>query len=327
MKNGNWHLASIWNEALDAKEEREYEPRDYIWASELGGSYYDRYYRMDGRKPTTPPNLRSRRKFEGGNLTEWIVQQILARAGILQSTQEYIMYEGVMKVTGKADFTAGGQINTNVKLSDLPETFQIAAKLFLKTLQEKYPDGLQEVNLEIKSCSGLMFDRYLKAPSQLHGLQAFHYAYNTDRPTLLIYVSRDDFRIVEWIIKPDSETWLELYLADIEQMKEILELDEPEKEPLLSWDDERFSKNWKVEYSNYLTDYGFKRPDLYVDKARVATRLNNVLKRIRAGKDLTKVNKEALQLGIEFYPDVENIINKEMEKYGRSTEPNPSESN
>lgn len=312
-----WSLAGIWNASLDVNPPREYEPRDYIWASELGGSYYDRYWKMKGRKPTTPPNLRSRRKFEGGNLTEWIVLQILARAGVIKSSQEYIVStDDYTKVTGRADFTAGGDIKllTERDVEDLPETFGAMAEAIIAKLKEKYPEGLKDVNIEIKSCSGMMFDRYLEAPSQLHGLQSFHYAHNTKRPTMLVYVSRDDFRLAEWIILPKSQKWLKLYNEDRITMALTLDLKRKElnKEPLLTWDGKKFQKNWKIEYSNYLTDYGFKRPSLYAKPAQsTALRLTNVVKRIRDGKELSKVNLKTLEECYRFYPGAEEIIDKE----------------
>lgn len=321
-----WSFAGIWNRTLAINPPRERTPRDYVWASELGGSYYDRYFKMKGRKPTTPPNLRSRRKFEGGNLTEWIVTQILDRATILEASQEYITYEGPLRVTGRADLRAGGKI---MRLSewdteDLPETFGAMAEVMIDRLRERYPDGLEDVNLEIKSCSGIMFERYMKAPSPVHGLQAFHYAYNTKRPTMLVYVSRDDFRIAEWAILPGSKKWLSLYEDDLYEMKKMLTLKSKTvkasyKEPLLSWNKEsgRFSKNWKVEYSNWLTDYGFKKPDHYAKPAQsCALKLSNIVKRIRDGKPVEgKVNVKTLEGCYEFYPEAEAIINLEKEKH------------
>ena len=206
-----WNLTSIWNESLDVDNQREVVARDYAWASELGGSFYDRYWKMKGRIPTTPPNLRARRKFQGGNLTEWIVLQILSRAGVLKSSQEYITYEGdPMRVTGKADFVAGGEIQllSESDLLALPESFAAVAESIVTKLQESHPEGLRHVNIEVKSCAGMMFERYELAPSPQHELQAFHYALNTDRPTLLIYVSRDDFRICQYIILPDDQKLL-----------------------------------------------------------------------------------------------------------------------
>lgn len=178
------------------------------------------------------------------------------------------------------------------------------------------------MNLEVKSCSGMIFDKYLKAPSKLHALQAFHYAYNTKRPTMLVYVSRDDFRIAEWVILPKSAKWLELYEQDINLMAEIIKLDKKEipKEELLVWEDDRFSKNWKIEYSNYLTDYGYKRPDLYSKPAAsAAMRLNNIVKKLREGKPIDgKVNVNTLKECYEFYPEAENIINEVKEQHGRT---------
>lgn len=329
MSKKPWVFVGMWNQALALNPPRVYEPRDYIWASELGGSFYDRYFKMKGRKPTTPPNLRSRRKFEGGNLTEWIVMQILARAGVLTASQEYITYEGsALKVTGRADLRAGGDIKEVVKgdMLDFPDTFAVMAESVIAQLREKYNEGLQDVNLEIKSCAGQMFDRYRKAPNKLHALQAFHYAYNTKRPTILIYVSRDDFRIAEWVILPGSRNWLNLYEEDIVDMANILTLSEKEvkakyKEPLLAWDGEKFQKNWKIEYSNYLTDYGYRRPDLYADKAgSIARRLTNIVKKIREDKPIDgKVNVQTLEECYQYYPGAEAIINKYKETHNGST--------
>lgn len=326
MKMSNsWGLTSIWNASLDVDNHREYVARDYCYASELGGSYYERYWKMKGRVPTTPPNLRSRRKFQGGNLTEWIVLQILARAGVLKSSQEYITYEdGPIRVTGRADFTAGGDIQllSESDLQTLPESFADAAEEIIKKLQELHPEGLREVNIEVKSCSGIMFERYELAPSPQHTLQAFHYAYNTNRPTLLIYVSRDDFRICEWPILSKNEKYLKLYQEDIKKMAHIIDIKEddvseyiyqgkPVKEQLLVWNAGKFSSNWKIEYSNYLTDYGFEYPEQYGKPAKsFALRLTNVAKKIKEGKELTKINYKTLKEGVEFFPEASDIFAK-----------------
>lgn len=323
--NDTWSLAGVWNETLDIDNHRPYEPRDYIWASELGGSFYDRYWKMKGRVPTTPPNLRSKRKFNGGNLAEWIVEQILKRAQILQSSQEYITYEdGPMRVTGRADFVAGGTVQelSPEELSDLPESFVPVAEATLANLKEKHPDGLREVNIEVKSTSGMMFERYQEAPGRNHALQAFHYAFNTKRPTLLVYISRDDFRICEWIISPDSEKWKDIYDKDISIMAETIGLSEDDvtdiREELLVYDPEteKFSKNWKIEYSGYLTDYGFEIPEEYAKPAQSkALRLNNIIKRLKEYKEMSKANLKTIAECCEWYPTAEEIINNLKEKY------------
>lgn len=321
IKN-NWSFSSLWNASLDIDRQRELVERDYVWASELGRGFYDRYWKMKGREPTTPPNLRTRRKFEAGNLMEWVIRQVLSRAGVLKESQEHIVYEGgPIKVTGRCDFRAGGEVTplSEGDLIGMPENFAAIASHTVDLLMDKYPDGLREVGLEIKSCAAIMFDRYLEAPGPHHALQAFHYARTTKEPFLLIYVSRDDLRMCEWIILPEHEQYRILYDKDLKDMSEYLKFSEEEisehKEPLLLWEDEKFKKNFEVEYSNYLTDYGFERPDEYTDKAKISTRLNNVVKSIKIGKKLSKLNLEAIELGVSFYPEVENILNKLKEKY------------
>lgn len=317
-------FAGIWNSALDVNPKREYVAREHIWASELGRGYYDRYHKMKGRKPTTPPNLRSRRKFEGGYLTEWVVMQVLARAGVLRSAQVRVEYKSPaidMKVTGKADFLIGGKVKdlTNKDLKNLPETFGIVAKIVVERLQKKYPNGIPVMNIEVKSVSGMVFERYAKAPGLNHALQAFHYALGKGRPTLLVYVSRDDFRIAEWVIRPKSPHWCKLYDEDITGMSEFIKLKRKDvpKEPLLKWDGEQFSKNWEIEYSNYLTDYKFDRPELYAKPAQsCALRLSNIVKKIREGKPIDgKVNLKTLEECYAFYPGAEEIILRLKEKH------------
>jgi hypothetical protein len=326
----SWLLSSVWNKSLDTDRTREIVPRMHIWASELGGSYYDRYFKMKAREPLTGPDTRARRKFEAGNLTEWVVKQILVRAGILQSSQNYITYDRELRVTGRCDFIAGGYPSP-VTLNDLPETLAMVANQALELLYNA--DGLATQILEIKSCSAAMFARYEQGPGIHHALQAFHYAYNLKLPAHLVYVCRDDLRMVEWIISPSSRKWKKLYDQDIAQMAAVIEtydkakeeLTEEEfnevitelKEPLLVWNkkERRFNKNYRVEYSLYLPDYGFKQPGEYADITRsLVGRLNRVIKRIDEGKKLTDLNIRALQDAVAFWPGVKEIIYGRVDK-------------
>lgn len=330
-----WSFAGVWNKALDTDKQRELVERDYVWASELGRGYYDRYWKMHARKPTTPPGPRAQRKFEAGNLTEWVMAQVLARAGVLRESQTHL--EDIqetyganggesIKVTGRLDFMAGGDIANpeDVDLVGLPDSFQDMTTLAIERLREMYPTGLKEQGIEIKSCAGMMFDQYLRAPLTHHALQAFFYAKTTGKPFILVYVSRDDLRICEWLILPESEAWQLKYDLDLKHMNMVYHLTPQEvrekfKEPLLNFNDEteKFSKNFEVEYSSYLTDYGFDRPDQYKDKAASpARRLNLIVKKIREGKDITgKVNVKSLEECYAFYPDAEPIIKSLEAKY------------
>jgi hypothetical protein len=327
----SWSFTQVWNEALDAMPERETEPREHIWASELGRGYYDRYFKMHGRQPTTPPNLRSRRKFEAGNLTEWVVQQILMRANVLRSTQDYIINEDYgMKVTGRLDFLAGGEIQEidESYLEGLPDNFKQYAQVTIARLKELYPEGMREQIMELKSCAGMMFDRYEIAVSPHHALQCFHYSHNTKIPGMVEYVSRDDLRMCAHPILPEHQGLLALYKQDIQRMKEVYEMSEAEvieamKQPLLTWDDQtqKFKKNFEVEYSLYLTDYGFEYPEQYAKPAQsMATRGSNIIKRINEGKPMSKVNLATIEEVGKFEPLALAIITAKLEEAAQKIE-------
>jgi hypothetical protein len=328
MSNNNWSFAQLWNAALETDRQREVKARDYVWASELGRGYYDRYFKMKGRVPETPPGVRAQRKFEAGNLTEWVMQQVLVRAGVLQAMQERLEdTSGPIRVSGRCDFMAGGVVQ-EIDLLDLglPETFALIAEEAIHKLKEKYPEGLREQGLEIKSCAGMMFDRYEKAPAYHHALQAFFYAHSTGKPYLLVYVSRDDLRVCQWVILPESEQWGREYDKDLVKMAEVMKLSEQEvidqiKEPLLKWDPEtgRFGTNFEIQYSAYLTDYGFDDPEAYRKPAQsAALRLSNLVKKIKEGKPFTKVNDNTLVECAKFFPEAEQIINDLKEQYVKS---------
>ena len=57
----------------------------------------------------------------------------------------------------------------------------------------------------------------------------------------------------------------------------------------------KFSKNWKVEYSGYLSKYGFESPGEYRDSVdKKISRWNRVIKRMNEGLKMTDDNKKAL---------------------------------
>lgn len=320
-----WSFTKVWNDALNAMPERETEPRDRIWASELGRGYYDRYFKMHGRQPTTPPNLRSRRKFEAGNLTEWVIEQILRRANVLTSTQDYITNNDYgMTVSGRLDFLAGGEIQDidEAYLEGLPDNFKKFAIVAVAQLKEDYPNGMRQQIMELKSCAGVMFDRYEQAVSPHHALQCFHYCHNTKIPGMVEYVSRDDLRMVAHPILPEQQNLFQLYKQDIERMKQVYEMSEEEviatmKQPLLVWDEstQRFKKNFEVEYSSYLTDYGFEYPEQYAKPAQsMALRLSNVVKRINEGKAMSTVNYKTIEECCTFEPLAREIITAKLEE-------------
>lgn len=322
----SWAFASAWNQTLDTPRDREYEPRERIWASEIGGAYIDRYLKMKGTPPTNPPNARSLRKFQAGNIWEGIVGHVLHKAGILIDAQERLEYQypGLLPVSGKLDFLAGGKPDYEKALSTveefkwLPEFVTKASEEMIRGFMERYPDGLKEIVLEIKSCSSNMFEIYQRreSPSPSHRSQNFHYLKSKGMDEgHVVYISRDDARILEYGVLNPSYVEDE-YKKDIEAMTGFFRRGEiPPKEPLILFDDfaGKFSTNWKVSYSGYLEMlYGFKTQKEYEDQFKpLSSRWNRVLARVKEGKDLTKNNQEALKEMESHGFDLEKVKEKQ----------------
>lgn len=308
----DWTLAKVWNESLGKREERPCEKRDRMFASEFAKSDIDIFMAMNGEKPSNPPNDRSFRKFDAGDIFEWFVKLVLVRAGIFIASQEAVKFneENLVEVSGRLDYVAGGmpryseaheEIDKLIKLLELPDIFNRVSKNILNYFQENYPDGLKEKIIEVKSVAQFGFDRVEKTNKPLsgHDLQTFHYARNKDKEAAICYICRDDLRMYEIPILPHDVKLEEKYLNKIKRVTEHHKSGEkPALEPVINFDEDlcKFSKNFKVEYSQYLTTlYGFERPDVYDEKySPIVMRLNRVLGRIAEGKKLTDNNLQAL---------------------------------
>jgi hypothetical protein len=321
MENTNWGFSKIWNESLLEKQERPMKKRDNLWASELGKSPIDIWLKLRATPMTNPPNSRSLRKFEAGNVFEWIVSLILKRAGILKSSQHWseFQYPGLLRVSGKADFIAGGKVDERMFHSELqglelPDVFMRAGERIVNYLSETYPDGLDEMPLEIKSVSSFMFEAMERTQraSRIHRLQAFHYLKSENRPKAnLVYICRDDLRMMEFPILNPSPVEDE-YRAAIEGISKY-HLDDvrPPLELPITFDEDiaKFAKNFNVAYSGYLTMlYGFKDQKEFDDifQPKVAS-WNRVMARVKKGDKMTEKNKLVLEdIGKSGF-DVEKI--------------------
>lgn len=214
-RSNDWSFISVWNESLGGKTERPTQARDRLWASELGKPNIELFLKMRGVEATNPPNQRSKRKFEAGNVFEWLVSLILKRAGILKETQKWVAYQypGLLQVSGKIDFIAGGMPDyehwkEKLDALELPDVFMRVSADIIKHFQEKYPEGLADMYLEIKSCSSFMMDSMerTKKSSRNHRLQLFHYLKAENYPNgRVVYICRDDLRMLEIPVKNPSE--------------------------------------------------------------------------------------------------------------------------
>lgn len=304
-----WSMAAVWNAGMEKADERTYEPRDYMWASELGKLHGDVYLKMKGVVPTNPPNARSLGKFEAGNMWEWIVKIILIRAGILISTQERVKvgYPDCIEVSGKMDFYAGGKVNVTQAQNAidelcLPEKTQKTMENVISYLGTKYPDGLSKKVLEIKSVSSHMMNalEITKQPLAIHALQAYHYTKGEeiDRADV-VYICRDDCRMMEFPIYANTVKYETMYRKYVEEMTHYYrENIEPEKAKAIVFSTEsgKFELNRLIGWSPYLTlTYGFKDQEEFDTKYKsIPPSWNRVLKRAKEGSAMTKNNTEKI---------------------------------
>jgi hypothetical protein len=283
----SWNLAEIWN-AVAYKPNKDLKPRDYIYASEIGMPFVDRWLKMKAVPFTNPPNSRSQRKFLAGNLMEFIVKQILIAAGIYKHDEikvDATPYDGCLSVHGRLDFKAGGYVDQEEALDrlnplNLPDYLHDIARKIIESMAGK---TLEELILELKSISSFAFDKVEKIKRALphNALQGYHYQRNGPIPANICYICKDDCRMLQFGI---NETETEpIYRADIEEMTDLFKKKKrPDPAPLATFDflQGKFSKNLQVEYSPYLTMvYGFADPDEYRASVKYVDSWNRVLVR------------------------------------------------
>jgi hypothetical protein len=286
----------------------------------------DRYLRMTGVAPSNAPNNRSLRKFQAGDIWEWLCALVLKRAGILIEAQTKLsfQYPGLLRTSGKLDFLAGGQpdwrkARREMTTLGLPEMIQNASLAIINALEKRYGnDPLKTIVLEIKSTSSFMYAKYerSKQAGANHRCQAFHYLKSQGMPEAhIVYVCRDDCLLLEFPILNPSYVEDE-YKADLETITSYIETrTTPEKEKEILLEDFRFTKNWRVEYSNYLTMlYGYKTPIEYRDRVdKPISDFNRVLKRCAAGSNMTKKNLDVIVEARKWFPEWDTLVDRAKE--------------
>ena len=321
MNNLSWSFSSVWNQSLEQSPQREIKPRANIWASEVGGAYIDRYLKMTGIKPSNPFNARTLRKFEAGRLAEWLVGMVLKRAGVAWQGQKWSSYRypNLLEITGKADYLAGGKpdwekAKAEVDSLGLPEFFGRATDNIVKHFAEKYPDGLKNIILEIKSCSGMMFEKYLKLGADpRHAAQSFHYLKADNMPEAhVVYFSKDDLRLLEIGVMNPSPVE-EYYKEDIENISYYYTRSvQPRLEQEITFDEleGKFAANHKVKYSNYLTRlYNYKDQTEFETKYKpMVGKWNRTLGRCVNGDKMTPLNLETIVEIKKTFPKFDAVV-------------------
>lgn len=338
----DWDFAQLWNLAIQSLPERKLEKRDYIWASELGSDYCSRYLLMHGHKFSNPPNERSRRKFIMGHIVEWIVSLMLSVTGVIKAKQvrSNVELPGMLRVTGKLDFAAGGEIDWEKQkeemkkiqllfsssVDDIPPIIFHALNKILPRMEMIFSrTPLKEYLIEIKSIASYIFDMIEKSgkPRPYNVLQLGHYiiADKEKRPGLLVYISKDDALMSQFVVEKTKDL-LKAYRDDVATMTGYYNASGsnylknlPPKAPEVMFMEDgawRFEKNFNVQWSKYLTMlYGYKDFDEFKWKWQYkVTAWNRVFKRMVRGDNLTTANKTIIEDMKKHFPETDMFVAK-----------------
>lgn len=208
-----WRFDDVWEETFRALPERKLEKRSRIYASELGGSFRDRYLKMHGHPVSNPFNFRSMGKMMAGKFFEDVVGTVLTATGLLKKRQEAAVIElpGMLPVSGKIDFIAGGVTDWDEakdkaeRLRQLLMWSDLDTRDFVLHMVDKILPHFKnifsfspamETIIECKSVSGFVFNliKSNNKPRRGHDLQSLHYLLHQKQihQASLLYISRED---------------------------------------------------------------------------------------------------------------------------------------
>jgi hypothetical protein len=333
----DWHLGEIWNEAAFI-EQKPLVKRDYVYASELGGSMVDRYLKMLAVPFTDPPNTRSLGKFLAGRMWEKSVKNVLKACGVYHRDEvkcNSSPYSDTLDVHGRCDFICGAfeiefaQYQLDAIKDFIDEDLYHKGCGIIKRLGGK---PLKTKGIELKSCSSYVYDRVVKTkrPIPIHAQQGNYYQRFLKIPFDVSYISKDDSFMVDSQI--DSDKMEPLLRADLEKITYfLLKSIVPPEEPLMSFNPitGNFEKNIQIEYSPYISMRGFASPFDFRKAVEPTTkRWNNVLTRYAkieggavtpTGKEMriSPQNKEVRQEIIASGYDFNELLQIKMQFLGQ----------
>ncbi len=337
-----WDFSSLMNEAIRSIPERTSIKRDYIWASEISHDFASRYLKMHNHIPSNPPNERAKRKFCSGHIFEWIVQLILTVCGIIKEKQlrGEVQLPGMLRVSGKLDFIAGGEIIDwelarqemktiqrlfAVSLSEMPPIIEHSVERILFRMEQMFSRvPLKEYLIECKSVSGFVGDLIERTnkPRPAHPLQLIHYLLaNKMKDGVLVYVNKDSFMCYQFDVTPTKDL-VKQYTQDVATMtgyykesgKNYLKNIPPlAPEVIFEPATFRFVKNTLVEYSNYLSFLYPKYKDFDDFKEawkKPLTSWNYTFKRAVKGDNMTDTNRAAMSEAKKIFPEWDKMVAK-----------------
>lgn len=328
----HWSLSDIWNQSFETIQDEPIKVRNYLYASELGNSFIEIYYKLRGVPYTNTFTVVNRRKMEAGKLFESIIRFVLKRAGILKRSQQIANYQipGLLETHGRLDFVAGGTVDLQ-QAEDCTELIKslfeelefpgiyldIADKVFdmVKGLAGK-KDTLHTYILELKSVADFVYRLIENSPRALnfHHLQNYHYLLSLKRPLgKVAYLNRDDVRLMEKKVLNNDASYKE-YAEWIGEMTDFhRDIIPPPKEELILFHSDTcsFNKNTTgVEWCKYLKMiYKFDTPEDYRNYILpIVKSMNYVYDRCVNTSVLTDDNKAKIKEYRKLFPNWDHLV-------------------
>lgn len=257
MPEANWSINYLINDFLGGGASLKPEPREEIWASDLGKPLFDTYHKMKGTPYTNPTNGKGMVTFLLGKAIEQGVYNILKDIGMAYESQDRIKIqtEGNLPVVGRPDLVIH-VTNWDVVRADIDRLnkrdYRVEGlKKIVDQYAEQYPDGLKKTPFEIKSINSMAL-RYNKVKGMAqaypyHHLQLYTYMRSMDIDEgHLLYIAKDTGYMEEVIVRKTPEleaSWLE----EVTKISNCFREGEPIPPPIQV----DGKSNWVVEYSPY----------------------------------------------------------------------------
>ena len=254
----NWSINYLISDLLGGGATLKPEPRQEIWASDLGKPLFDTYHKMRGTPYTNPTDGRGMITFLLGKAIEQGVYNMLKDVGLAFESQDKIRIEleGCLPVTGRPDLviqvTDWSQVVVNIDRLNKRDYRLDGLKEIVYRYAEQYPEGLQKMPFEIKSINSMAL-RYNKAKGMAQAYPYHHLQLYTYMKAMgiseghLLYIAKDTGFMEEVVVNATPELDAR-WVNEVKRIsRAVSEVTEPSPEPLMIDN----KKNWQVEYSPY----------------------------------------------------------------------------
>lgn len=331
----HWSIQEPWNYSTLISKQWETKPRDILYASEVGSSFLETYWKLNGVAPTNAISESGRRKMEAGNLYEAIVVWTLRKVGILKETQGKIRLTDdpdLLPVYGRFDILAGFEGSWDEKVEELEFYFKkmesegfdfpffniVKSKSIetLKYLKEKYPDGLETKLYEVKSINSIAFwrgDKMISDPYEHHKRQLMFYILHNEygvKNGSFLYIDRDTMSISELPCRIDMDIVKGMY-EWLEKMTYYYRNKiEPERPPIVIFDKkvDKYCLNWIVLRSDY-KDKFFEG----IDQVKLAMDIKKMNKEHKEKSRMKKASINEEFYGMKKYQKAIALLDKSMD--------------